>query len=92
MIRHGWFEEVNHLIKNHSDFLNLNAAKAIGYISIANGLLNPTLGIDIEKIKQQTRHYAKRQLTWIRHHYNNVVEYTQDNIEQVIKQVREWKK
>jgi tRNA A37 N6-isopentenylltransferase MiaA len=50
------------------------------------------LGIDIEKIKQQTRHYAKRQLTWIRHHYNNVVEYTQDNIEQVIKYIREWKR
>jgi tRNA A37 N6-isopentenylltransferase MiaA len=54
---------VHQLIKNHHDFINLNAAKAIGYIPIANGLSNPTSGIDIEKIKQLTRHYAKRQLT-----------------------------
>jgi tRNA dimethylallyltransferase len=88
MIRQGWFEEVHKVIGQCPNFINLNAAKAIGYIPIANGLLNPTLGIDINKIKQQTRQYAKRQLTWIHHHYKNVTEYTQDNIKQVINYAR----
>jgi tRNA A37 N6-isopentenylltransferase MiaA len=36
--------------------------KAIGYQEIINHLLNNT-PLNIDKIKQDTRHYAKRQLT-----------------------------
>jgi tRNA A37 N6-isopentenylltransferase MiaA len=53
-------------------------------------LITPTLGIDINKIKQRTRQYAKRQLTWIRHHYVNVCEYNQNNLNDIILQVKDW--
>jgi tRNA A37 N6-isopentenylltransferase MiaA len=70
-------------------YAKLNAFKAIGYLGIANGIVNPTLGIDIAKIKQQTRQYAKRQLTWIRHHYVGICEYSQNNLTDVLQYVKQ---
>jgi tRNA A37 N6-isopentenylltransferase MiaA len=51
------------IINNFPNYGKFNAFKAIGYLDIAKGLITPTLGIDINKIKQRTRQYAKRQLT-----------------------------
>jgi tRNA dimethylallyltransferase len=90
MIKNGWFEEVNHIIQHTPAYQHLNAFKAIGYLSIARGLLNPQIEIDVNKIKQQTRQYAKRQITWIRHHYPDVYVYDQNNISGVLKHIKTW--
>lgn len=66
MIKNGLLEEVEDLLLNgyHKD---LTSMKAIGYkeaIAYLEG--NLLLKDSIEKIKQNSRRYAKRQLTWFR--------------------------
>jgi tRNA A37 N6-isopentenylltransferase MiaA len=39
----------------------------------------------VTKIKQRTRNYAKRQLSWIRHHYDNLIIFNQNNYDEVKK-------
>jgi tRNA dimethylallyltransferase len=46
--------------------------------------------IDIDKIKQRTRNYAKRQLTWIKHHYKNLLIFNQENYLEVLSQIKAW--
>jgi tRNA A37 N6-isopentenylltransferase MiaA len=43
--------------------------------------------LDIEKIKQKERNYAKRQITWIRHHYENLIYYKPENHNDVLNQI-----
>lgn len=64
MIDQGLIDEVKFVYKN----LNLSTAhQAIGYKELIPYLENVCdLELCIEKIKQETRHYAKRQLTWFR--------------------------
>ena len=66
MIREGAVEEVRALAARGLDF-NLPAMKAVGVREIAawlNGDL--TAGEALDALKQTTRNYAKRQLTWFR--------------------------
>jgi tRNA dimethylallyltransferase len=66
MISEGWIDECKKLLPFRSTF-SQNALQAIGYKEIFQGL--ETDGIDtelIDKIKQRTRQFAKRQLTWFR--------------------------
>ena len=63
MMANGLLEEV----KNLSSFKNLNALQTVGYKELfdhING--NISLPDAIEKIKLNTRHYAKRQMTWFK--------------------------
>jgi tRNA A37 N6-isopentenylltransferase MiaA len=46
--------------------------------------------MDIKKIKQKTRHYAKRQITWIKHHYENPLIFNQTNENAIITKVKSW--
>ena len=65
MIEKGLIQEVKDLLKKYDDFPT--AMQGLGYkevIEYLNGLL--TKEEMIEKIKQETRRYAKRQLTWFR--------------------------
>lgn len=63
MISMGLEEEARSLYP----FKNLNALQTVGYSELFNYFEgNGTLFDAIEKIKQNTRHYAKRQLTWFR--------------------------
>jgi tRNA dimethylallyltransferase len=83
MIEQGLLEEVKTLLPDK----NLNALQTVGYREIfgyLDGKIN--LGQAIDNIKTNTRHYAKRQLTWFKkdaaiewvnpHHYTpqNLVE------------------
>lgn len=65
MITDGLVDEVKKLYPNH---LGKQAAAAIGYKEIIS-YLNGDLSLDeaISLIKQHTRNYAKRQITWFRH-------------------------
>lgn len=90
MINSGWIDEVKSLIKlNIPNLVNLNGFKAIGYKSIYDSIIkNEQLNID--KIKQDTRHYAKRQITWIRHHYENYLTFNQDNYGEILESIKQW--
>lgn len=63
MINQGWLEEAKKLYP----YRNLNALKSLGYKELFLHLEGKyTLEEAIEKIKTQTRRYAKRQMTWLR--------------------------
>lgn len=63
MIENGLIEEV----KNNQQFRNLQSMNTVGYKETFEYLDgNITLERAIELIKQNTRRYAKRQLTWFR--------------------------
>ena len=64
MINNGLIDEVRHVYNNYK---LSTAHQAIGYKELIPYLENKCdLELCIEKIKQETRHYAKRQLTWFR--------------------------
>jgi len=63
MVENGLFEEVENLI----DYQNHNALKTVGYSEIFdffNGITNKDEAIT--KIKNNTKKYAKRQMTWFK--------------------------
>jgi tRNA dimethylallyltransferase len=65
MIKMGLVDEVKKLSKKYS--LNLPSMSAIGYREIGLYLQNKiSLNQAIELIKKNTRHYAKRQMTWFK--------------------------
>ena len=64
MLRQGLLEEAKEVL---SSPLSTTSVKAIGYKELApyiNG--EDTLDNCVEKLKRETRRYAKRQLTWFR--------------------------
>ena len=63
MIEDGLVEEVNSLYK----YKDLNALNTVGYKEIFDFIDGKSTLIEaIDKIKQNTRRYAKRQLTWLK--------------------------
>lgn len=65
MIEAGLIEEV----KNVSEYRSLTALQTVGYKEVFDYLDGKTdLSTCISKIKQHTRNYAKRQLTWFKKH------------------------
>jgi len=63
MIEKGLLQEVEEL----QNFKNLNALNTVGYTELFDYLFNRiSLDNAIELIKKNTRHYAKRQMTWFR--------------------------
>lgn len=65
MLQNGLIQEVQNLIKKYKQYPT--AMQALGYKEIKQYLEGElTKQEAIEKIKQETRRYAKRQLTWFR--------------------------
>ena len=63
MVKQGLVSEVESLIP----FKNLNALQTVGYTELFDYFEGKqSLEKSIELIKQNTRHYAKRQLTWFK--------------------------
>lgn len=69
MIERGMVDETKNLLKKHGRIQNLT--NTIGYQEIIR-YLDSELSLEeaIELIKQNSRHYAKRQLTWFRRNKN----------------------
>lgn len=67
MMDDGFLEEVENLIKMGID-KKYNSMKSIGYSELYDYIkgINRNLDESVELIKQHTRNYAKRQLTWFR--------------------------
>lgn len=65
MVQNGLIQEVKDLLKKYPEFPT--AMQAIGYKEIVE-YLDGTLSMQeaIEKIKQESRRYAKRQITWFK--------------------------
>lgn len=65
MVENGLIEEVNSILNTYDT--NLQAMKAIGYKELFSYLKGEeTLENALEKIKQNSRNYAKRQITWFK--------------------------
>ena len=63
----GLYREVESLLKDGLLEEHTTASQAIGYKEITDAILSRcTVGDSVERIKQASRNYAKRQLTWFR--------------------------
>lgn len=65
MIGSGLIEEAEKVYENKETWIC--AAQAIGYKELFPYLEGQSLAPCVEKLKQSTRNYAKRQLSWFRH-------------------------
>jgi len=88
MIEQGLIEEVTNLVQKYSKFPT--AMQGLGYKEVVEFLNGETSKEEmIEKIKQESRHYAKRQLTWFRKNkeiiWLNAENNMQDNIDIMLK-------
>ena len=64
MVEHGLLEEAMWLYENYP---NAQSARGIGYKELFPYFAgNQSLDEALEKLKQNTRRFAKRQLTWFR--------------------------
>ena len=67
MMELGLLEEVQSLLPQRT----LNALKTVGYTELIKHLDGEiTLDFALDQIKQHTRNYAKRQLTWLRRYHD----------------------
>ena len=65
MLEQGLVDETKYLIKKHGRIPNI--IDTIGYKEILSSIDGKcTLDVAVENLKQNTRNYAKRQLTWFR--------------------------
>ena len=79
MLANGLVEEV----KGLQQFQSLSPLKTLGYSEIFDVINNKcSLEIAIEKIKQHSRNYAKRQMTWLRRYsdVNYLDPYSKDTL------------
>jgi tRNA dimethylallyltransferase len=79
MMEAGLLDEV----KNLAEHKNFNALKTVGYRELYDYLENKcNLETAVEKIKQHTRNYAKRQITWFKHQ-DEYEEFHPDDVEKI---------
>ena len=94
MIKDGLIEEVENLLKKYQEFPT--AMQGLGYKEVATYLKGECAKEEmIEKLKMETRRYAKRQLTWFRKdkeiQWIDGLKDRDENIEFIIKQYQENK-
>lgn len=90
MIEAGLIEEVKSIINEYKDFPT--AMQGLGYKEVVQ-YLNGDFSKEemIEKIKQESRHYAKRQLTWFRSYKNAkwLDTYDKNNVDIILEEIGE---
>lgn len=92
MIKKGLIEEVKQILEKYSEFPT--AMQGLGYKEVVEYLRGKFSKDEmIEKIKMETRRYAKRQLTWFRKYKNltwiNGLGDIQDNIRIILEEYSE---
>ena len=95
MLEQGLIEEVQDLLKKYQHFPT--AMQGLGYKEVASYLLgNITKEQMIEMLKQETRRYAKRQLTWFRKNKDiqwiDGLDPVEENIQRILEDYGEEKK
>ncbi|MCI8383515.1 MAG: tRNA (adenosine(37)-N6)-dimethylallyltransferase MiaA [Clostridia bacterium] len=88
MIEQGLIEEVKNILENHKKFPT--AMQGLGYKEVVEFLKEEITKEEmIEKLKMETRRYAKRQMTWFRKNKQTIwlegQEKIEDNIEKICK-------
>lgn len=84
MINEGLVEEVKNILSKYSQFPT--AMQGLGYKEVVEFLQgNASKEEMVEKIKLETRHYAKRQLTWFRKNKETIWLDGQKDLEENIK-------
>lgn len=86
MIKEGLIDEVKQMLKKYKTFPT--AMQGLGYkevVSYLNG--EYTKDEMIEKIKMETRRYAKRQLTWFRKNKETIWINGQDSVEKNVNEI-----
>lgn len=88
MIENGLIDEVKSLLEDGVD-PNSQSMKAIGYREVISYLNNEyTYEEMIDKLKQNSRHYAKRQLTWFRRNeYSQWIDVSKYNENEMIEYI-----
>ncbi len=85
MMNAGLLEEV----KSLSSYKNLNALQTVGYKELFDHLDGKLSLYDaVEKIKMNTRHYAKRQITWFKKDKEVKWFFVNDSFNQIIGELR----
>ena len=88
MVKEGLLEEVKELYDNNKNNRAINTA--IGYKELYEYFDNKiTLEEALDKIKQSSRRYAKRQYTFFNNQFNDIIWYDIDNIsfEQIVEEI-----
>jgi len=84
MMESGLLEEVRSLLP----FRDLNALRTVGYAELFDYLNgNSGLADAVSRIKQNTRHYAKRQMTWFRRN-PDIRWIEKDSLQEILDQYR----
>ena len=91
MIEQGLIQEVENLVKKYKEFPT--AMQGLGYkevVQFINGEL--TKEEMIEKIKQETRRYSKRQITWFKKNKDTIwldgLDTKQNNINIILEEIK----
>ena len=88
MIQQGLIEEVKSILKKYKEFPT--AMQGLGYKEVVE-YLNGDISKEemIEKIKQESRRYAKRQLTWFRAYKNAkwLDTYDENNVKIILEEI-----
>ena len=89
MMEQGLIQEVNDLINKYTEFPT--AMQGLGYKEVVEYIEGKTTKDEmIEKLKMETRHYAKRQLTWFRKNkeikWINGLEPLEQNIQYILEE------
>ncbi|MEF2641965.1 MAG: tRNA (adenosine(37)-N6)-dimethylallyltransferase MiaA [Clostridia bacterium] len=91
MIKQGLIEEVKNIVKKYNSFPT--AMQGLGYKEVVEFLKNEITEDEmIEKIKRESRRYAKRQITWFKR-YENIkwldgLEDRQNNIKIILEGIK----
>lgn len=91
----GLLDEVMGLVEEKNLTFDMQSMKGIGYKEFEPYLHNSlALETVVENIKQNTRNYAKRQITWFKRYVNTIDLYTEDkdNLKKIIEIVEQSKK
>jgi tRNA dimethylallyltransferase len=70
MICDGWLDEIQTLSKSVP--LDAPAWQSLGYRELLNAHGQSEISEILDKVKQQTRNYAKRQITWFSRQVDSV--------------------
>ena len=88
MIEQGLIDEVKKIYQKYKEFPT--AMQGLGYKEVVEYLNGKTTKEEmIDKIKQETRRYAKRQLTWFRKNKQTIWLDAQDELQNNIKIILE---
>ncbi|MCQ2793697.1 MAG: tRNA (adenosine(37)-N6)-dimethylallyltransferase MiaA, partial [Bacilli bacterium] len=86
MIEDGLLNEVKCLFEKYGD--KLKSLQAIGYKELFPVIKNEiSLEEGVELVKKNTRNYAKRQMTFIRHQFTTIFYKDTDDLINIIKEI-----